>query len=123
VDEGYPGFSISPASLEGTDTCEACESRREHPTIYKALEGVSFIATHHVDAYFAKHVRSRFYNSLIELTSMFQMKNDWVCMAMVVDRFLLWLYVTLTLICTSVLLLNAPALFDTRVGFGVRNKN
>ncbi|ELU04363.1 hypothetical protein CAPTEDRAFT_221484 [Capitella teleta] len=102
VDEQYPGFSISPAFLEAAEKCAECDRLIEHPTTYKAMDGITFIATHHIDAYFAKH-----------------MKNDWICMAMVVDRFLLWIYLTLTLVCTLVILLSAPSLFDTRQGFGV----
>jgi hypothetical protein len=51
-----------------------------------------------------------------------QVKEDWVYMAMVIDRFLLWLYISLSVLCTLVLLLNAPALYDNRPGLRAWNK-
>ena len=47
-----------------------------------------------------------------------QVKDDWVYLAMVVDRFLLWIYIALSFLCTMGLLLNAPALFDDRPDLG-----
>lgn len=43
-----------------------------------------------------------------------QVKEEWVHMARVIDRFLLWIYITLSCVCSLVLLLNAPALHDKR---------
>ena len=48
----------------------------------------------------------------------FQDTDEWVFTAMVVDRFLLWIYFTSCLVGATGILLNAPALYDTREVIG-----
>jgi len=46
--------------------------------------------------------------------SLFQTKDEWKYIAIVVDRFLLWLYIIVVVIGVMGLILQAPAIFDPR---------
>ncbi|ELT99605.1 hypothetical protein CAPTEDRAFT_167143 [Capitella teleta] len=102
--QSFIGFD-KPNMYENT-VCEKCArmgANRHLPNVQKAFEGVGYIAKHHQ-----------------ENDDSSKIKDDWVYMAQVVDRLLLWIYVSLSFLCTMTLLLNAPALFDTRPGLEPR---
>lgn len=81
--------------------CDACADRRHNhipPNARKALEGATFIAKHLGGENESKRIR-----------------DEWKHVALVIDRILLIVYVTVCVLGGMGLLLRAPALYDFRV--------
>jgi len=73
------------------------KARQLCPEIYKALEGILFIAEH--------KKRSEESTKIIE---------DWKYVAMVMDRLFLWIFTVAVLVGTAGIILQAPTLYDDR---------
>ncbi|XP_023323772.1 acetylcholine receptor subunit alpha-like [Eurytemora carolleeae] len=105
--EGYPlngGCKVHGRSTENiypeyTKLDQEIEenSRRLCPEIYKALEGILFIAEHK--------------KRMEESTKIIE---DWKYVAMVMDRLFLWIFTVAVLVGTAGIILQAPTLYDDR---------
>ena len=49
---------------------------------------------------------------------LFQVKQDWQFVAMVLDRLFLWIFTAACLVGTFGIIVQAPTLYDTRVPLG-----
>lgn len=54
-------------------------------------------------------------DSDIENVNILQVKDDWRYIALVIDRLLLWIYVSVCLVGSTSMLLRAPMHYDTRI--------
>ncbi|KAI0239392.1 Acetylcholine receptor subunit alpha-like [Lamellibrachia satsuma] len=92
---GLQGQGVNMSSF-----CEACADRRHNrmpPNARKALEGATFIAKHLGGENESKRVR-----------------DEWKYVALVIDRILLIIYVSVCVLGGMGILLRAPALYDYR---------
>ncbi|KAK2183589.1 hypothetical protein NP493_304g07002 [Ridgeia piscesae] len=93
---GLQGRNVNMSSF-----CDACADRRHNhmpPNARKALEGANFIAKHLGGENESKRVR-----------------DEWKYVALVIDRILLIIYVTVCILGGMGILLRAPALYDYRM--------
>ncbi|KAI0212505.1 hypothetical protein LSAT2_002584 [Lamellibrachia satsuma] len=93
---GMAGRGVNMSSF-----CDACANRRHNrmpPNARKALEGATFIAKHLGAEDESKRVR-----------------DEWKHVALVIDRILLIVYVTVCVLGGMGILLRAPALYDYRM--------
>lgn len=85
-----------------SEFCRACQKRKASGNNYplqirKAFEGVEFIEKHHRDDDESKLVR-----------------DEWKFVALVIDRLLLWIYVSICSVGSAGILLNAPMLYESK---------
>jgi len=104
-DEGCAGSTCgSDEELKTFDSCELHGEIRyppgstECPEIYRALDGVRYIA-----------------ESTKREEESCKVKEDWKYVAMVMDRLFLWIFTIAVLVGSAGIILQAPALYDTRV--------
>lgn len=86
-------------SLEADGPCEACARRRLHrypPSVRKALDGVVFIGNHLVSADDSRRV-----------------SDDWKFLAKVVDRILLYVYITVCFVGVTAVMMSPPSFYDS----------
>jgi hypothetical protein len=104
---GYAGSTCgSDDDFKTFDTCDTCElhgeiryppGSNECPEIYRALDGVRFIA-----------------ESTKREEESCKVKEDWKYVAMVLDRLFLWIFTVAVLVGTAGIILQAPTLYDDR---------
>ncbi|ELT99602.1 hypothetical protein CAPTEDRAFT_91948 [Capitella teleta] len=119
----FPGMDVSSnflgvENIAATDFCEACEqikAQKFPPNMKRAIEGVGFIVNRQKKGDANEKVSWWFF--------VFHKRDDWVYLAIVIDRFLLWIYLSMSFVCTCAMLLNAPALYDTRPGLKPREQS
>jgi nicotinic acetylcholine receptor len=109
---GYAGSTCgSDDDFKTFDTCDTCElhgeiryppGSNECPEIYRALDGVRFIA-----------------ESTKREEESCKVKEDWKYVAMVLDRLFLWIFTIAVLVGSAGIILQAPALYDTRTAIDV----
>merc|ERR1712165_11969 len=102
---GYAGSTCgSDDDFKTFDTCDTCElhgeiryppGSNECPEIYRALDGVRFIA-----------------ESTKREEESCKVKEDWKYVAMVLDRLFLWIFTIAVLVGSAGIILQAPALYD-----------
>jgi len=85
---GYPGTCYPPTF--------------ECPEIYRALDGVRYIA-----------------ECTMREEESSKVKEDWKYVAMVIDRLFLWIFTVAVLVGCAGIILQAPALYDTRAAIDV----
>ena len=56
---------------------------------------------------------------ILDLSSALQVKEDWKYVAMVMDRLFLWIFTVAVLVGSAGIILQAPALYDTRAAIDV----
>ena len=56
---------------------------------------------------------------ILDLSSPLQVKEDWKYVAMVMDRLFLWIFTVAVLVGSAGIILQAPALYDTRAAIDV----
>ena len=107
-DDDDPSICGSDEDLKLFDTCELHGEIRyppgsnECPEIYRALDGVRYIA----------ECTKREEESV-------KVKEDWKYVAMVLDRLFLWIFTVAVLVGSAGIILQAPALYDTRAAIDV----
>merc|ERR1712203_945383 len=109
---GYAGSTCgSDDDFKTFDTCDTCElhgeiryppGSNECPEIYRAVDGVRFIA-----------------ESTKREEESCKVKEDWKYVAMVLDRLFLWIFTIAVLVGSAGIILQAPALYDTREAIDV----
>jgi nicotinic acetylcholine receptor len=109
---GYAGSTCgSDDDFKTFDTCDTCElhgeiryppGSTECPEIYRALDGVRYIA-----------------ESTKREEESCKVKEDWKYVAMVLDRLFLWIFTIAVLVGSAGIILQAPALYDTRMAIDV----
>ncbi|XP_032682346.1 acetylcholine receptor subunit alpha-like isoform X2 [Odontomachus brunneus] len=83
--------------------CNALHHWHHCPELYKAIEGIRFIADH----------TKREEDST-------RVKEDWKYVAMVLDRLFLWIFTLAVVVGTAGIILQAPTLYDDRIPIDVR---
>ncbi|XP_058789144.1 acetylcholine receptor subunit alpha-like isoform X2 [Phymastichus coffea] len=96
-----------PPQLPSEDSVEALCRSLNHwhhcPELYKAIEGIRYIADH----------TKREEDST-------RVKEDWKFVAMVLDRLFLWIFTLAVVVGTAGIILQAPTLYDDRLPIDVR---
>ncbi|XP_023318652.1 acetylcholine receptor subunit alpha-like [Trichogramma pretiosum] len=102
-----PAGPASGRPLPSEDSVEALCRSLNHwhhcPELYKAIEGIRYIADH----------TKREEDST-------RVKEDWKFVAMVLDRLFLWIFTLAVLVGTAGIILQAPTLYDDRLPIDVR---
>ncbi|XP_012266622.1 acetylcholine receptor subunit alpha-like [Athalia rosae] len=83
--------------------CHSLHHWHHCPELYKAIEGIRFIADH----------TKREEDST-------RVKEDWKYVAMVLDRLFLWIFTLAVVVGTAGIILQAPTLYDDRIPIDVR---
>ncbi|KAJ8674852.1 hypothetical protein QAD02_010638 [Eretmocerus hayati] len=83
--------------------CRSLSHWHHCPELYKAIEGIRYIADH----------TKREEDST-------KVKEDWKFVAMVLDRLFLWIFTLAVIVGTAGIILQAPTLYDTRLPIDVR---
>ena len=97
----------------------------ECPEIYRALDGVRYIAECTMREEESSKVRTHTHAIVIvvkctvQFRDFFQVKEDWKYVAMVMDRLFLWIFTVAVLVGSAGIILQAPALYDTRAAIDV----
>ena len=107
VDHFFQGtssqFISKPCRIHhGTQFLEE-ETAAYCPEIYRALDGIRYVA----------ECTKREEDSL-------KVKEDWKYVAMVLDRLFLWIFTVAVLVGSCGIILQAPALYDTRAAIDVQ---
>lgn len=96
-----------PPQLPTEESVDALCNTLHHwhhcPELYKAIEGIRFIADH----------TKREEDST-------RVKEDWKYVAMVLDRLFLWIFTLAVVVGTAGIILQAPTLYDDRIPIDVR---
>ncbi|XP_043666637.1 acetylcholine receptor subunit alpha-like isoform X2 [Vespula pensylvanica] len=105
---GSPAATVAPPpqlpTEESVDAlCNTLHHWHHCPELYKAIEGIRFIAEH----------TKREEDST-------RVKEDWKYVAMVLDRLFLWIFTLAVVVGTAGIILQAPTLYDDRVPIDVR---
>lgn len=104
---GSPATTAAPPQLPTEESVDALCNTLHHwhhcPEIYKAIEGIRFIADH----------TKREEDST-------RVKEDWKYVAMVLDRLFLWIFTLAVVVGTAGIILQAPTLYDDRIPIDVR---
>ncbi|KAG7202151.1 hypothetical protein KM043_015833 [Ampulex compressa] len=105
---GSPAATAAPPpqlpTEESVDAlCNALHHWHHCPELYKAIEGIRFIADH----------TKREEDST-------RVKEDWKYVAMVLDRLFLWIFTLAVFVGTAGIILQAPTLYDDRIPIDVR---
>ncbi|PBC26548.1 Acetylcholine receptor subunit alpha [Apis cerana cerana] len=105
---GSPATTAAPPpqlpTEESVDAlCNTLHHWHHCPEIYKAIEGIRFIADH----------TKREEDST-------RVKEDWKYVAMVLDRLFLWIFTLAVVVGTAGIILQAPTLYDDRIPIDVR---
>ncbi|XP_026825029.1 acetylcholine receptor subunit alpha-like isoform X3 [Ooceraea biroi] len=106
---GSPAAAPPPAppqlpTEESVDAlCNTLHHWHHCPELYKAIEGIRFIADH----------TKREEDST-------RVKEDWKYVAMVLDRLFLWIFTLAVVVGTAGIILQAPTLYDDRIPIDVR---
>jgi len=100
-DEDYKMFDGS-CELHGADPYQGYPPTFECPEIYRALDGVRYIA-----------------ECTMREEESSKVKEDWKYVAMVMDRLFLWIFTVAVLVGSAGIILQAPALYDTRAAIDV----
>ncbi|KAG5315505.1 ACH1 protein, partial [Acromyrmex insinuator] len=83
--------------------CSTLKSWHQCPEIYRAIEGIRYIAD---------HVKKEEDSNRI--------KEDWKYVAMVIDRLFLWIFLVTVIVGSAGIILQAPSLYDTRVPIDIQ---
>ncbi|XP_043470532.1 acetylcholine receptor subunit alpha-like [Leptopilina heterotoma] len=83
--------------------CKSLHHWHHCPELYKAIEGIRFIADH----------TKREEDST-------RVKEDWKYVAMVLDRLFLWIFTLAVIVGTAGIILQAPTLYDDRIPIDVK---
>ncbi|XP_035725370.1 acetylcholine receptor subunit alpha-like isoform X1 [Vespa mandarinia] len=105
---GSPAATVAPPpqlpTEESVDAlCNTLHHWHHCPELYKAIEGIRFIAEH----------TKREEDST-------RVKEDWKYVAMVLDRLFLWIFTLAVVVGTAGIILQAPTLYDDRIPIDVR---
>ncbi|XP_036138989.1 acetylcholine receptor subunit alpha-like isoform X3 [Monomorium pharaonis] len=105
---GSPAATAAPPpqlpTEESVDAlCNTLHHWHHCPELYKAIEGIRFIADH----------TKREEDST-------RVKEDWKYVAMVLDRLFLWIFTLAVVVGTAGIILQAPTLYDDRIPIDVR---
>ncbi|XP_025987213.1 acetylcholine receptor subunit alpha-like isoform X3 [Solenopsis invicta] len=105
---GSPAATAAPPpqlpTEESVDAlCNTLHHWHHCPELYKAIEGIRFIADH----------TKREEDST-------RVKEDWKYVAMVLDRLFLWIFTLAVIVGTAGIILQAPTLYDDRIPIDVR---
>lgn len=105
---GSPATTAAPPpqlpTEESVDAlCNTLHHWHHCPELYKAIEGIRFIADH----------TKREEDST-------RVKEDWKYVAMVLDRLFLWIFTLAVVVGTAGIILQAPTLYDDRIPIDVR---
>ncbi|XP_015178402.1 PREDICTED: acetylcholine receptor subunit alpha-like isoform X1 [Polistes dominula] len=105
---GSPATTVAPPpqlpTEESVDAlCNTLHHWHHCPELYKAIEGIRFIAEH----------TKREEDST-------RVKEDWKYVAMVLDRLFLWIFTLAVVVGTAGIILQAPTLYDDRIPIDVR---
>ncbi|KYN03838.1 Acetylcholine receptor subunit alpha-like protein [Cyphomyrmex costatus] len=105
---GSPAATAAPPpqlpTQESVDAlCNTLHHWHHCPELYKAIEGIRFIADH----------TKREEDST-------RVKEDWKYVAMVLDRLFLWIFTLAVVVGTAGIILQAPTLYDDRIPIDVR---
>ncbi|XP_072745447.1 nicotinic acetylcholine receptor alpha3 subunit isoform X2 [Anoplolepis gracilipes] len=106
---GSPAATTAPPppqlpTEESVDAlCNTLHHWHHCPELYKAIEGIRFIADH----------TKREEDST-------RVKEDWKYVAMVLDRLFLWIFTLAVVVGTAGIILQAPTLYDDRIPIDVR---
>ncbi|CAL7952206.1 nicotinic acetylcholine receptor alpha3 subunit isoform X1 [Xylocopa sonorina] len=105
---GSPAATAAPPpqlpTEESVDAlCNTLHHWHHCPELYKAIEGIRFIADH----------TKREEDST-------RVKEDWKYVAMVLDRLFLWIFTLAVVVGTAGIILQAPTLYDDRMPIDVR---
>ncbi|XP_078050210.1 acetylcholine receptor subunit alpha-like [Augochlora pura] len=105
---GSPAATAAPPpqlpTEESVDAlCNTLHHWHHCPELYKAIEGIRFIADH----------TKREEDST-------RVKEDWKYVAMVLDRLFLWIFTLAVFVGTAGIILQAPTLYDDRMPIDVR---
>ncbi|XP_017761787.1 PREDICTED: acetylcholine receptor subunit alpha-like isoform X1 [Eufriesea mexicana] len=105
---GSPAATAAPPpqllTEESVDAlCNTLHHWHHCPELYKAIEGIRFIADH----------TKREEDST-------RVKEDWKYVAMVLDRLFLWIFTLAVLVGTAGIILQAPTLYDDRIPIDVQ---
>jgi len=100
-DEDFKIFESS-CELHGDDPYRGYPPTFECPEIYRALDGVRYIA-----------------ECTMREEESSKVKEDWKYVAMVMDRLFLWIFTVAVLVGSAGIILQAPALYDTRAAIDV----
>ncbi|CAK9797289.1 Acetylcholine receptor subunit alpha-like [Anthophora plagiata] len=105
---GSPAATAAPPpqlpTEESVDAlCNALHHWHHCPELYKAIEGIRFIADH----------TKREEDST-------RVKEDWKYVAMVLDRLFLWIFTLAVVVGSAGIILQAPTLYDDRIPIDVR---
>ncbi|XP_076388114.1 nicotinic acetylcholine receptor alpha3 subunit isoform X2 [Megachile rotundata] len=105
---GSPAATAAPPpqlpTEESVDAlCNTLHHWHHCPELYKAIEGIRFIADH----------TKREEDST-------RVKEDWKYVAMVLDRLFLWIFFLAVVVGTAGIILQAPTLYDDRIPIDVR---
>ncbi|XP_076233320.1 nicotinic acetylcholine receptor alpha3 subunit [Calliopsis andreniformis] len=105
---GSPAAAAAPPpqlpTEESVDAlCNTLHHWHHCPELYKAIEGIRFIADH----------TKREEDST-------RVKEDWKYVAMVLDRLFLWIFTLAVIVGTAGIILQAPTLYDDRIPIDVR---
>ncbi|XP_015606191.1 acetylcholine receptor subunit alpha-like isoform X1 [Cephus cinctus] len=104
---GSPAAPAQPQELPTQESVDALCNSLHHwhhcPELYKAIEGIRFIADH----------TKREEDST-------RVKEDWKYVAMVLDRLFLWIFTLAVVVGTAGIILQAPTLYDDRIPIDVR---
>ncbi|CAD1472826.1 unnamed protein product, partial [Heterotrigona itama] len=105
---GSPAATAAPPpqlpTEESVDAlCNTLHHWHHCPELYKAIEGIRFIADH----------TKREEDST-------RVKEDWKYVAMVLDRLFLWIFTLAVFVGTAGIILQAPTLYDDRTPIDVR---
>jgi len=100
-DEDFKIFESS-CELHGGDPYRGYPPTFECPEIYRALDGVRYIA-----------------ECTMREEESSKVKEDWKYVAMVMDRLFLWIFTVAVLVGSAGIILQAPALYDTRAAIDV----
>jgi len=100
-DEDFKMFADNSCELHG-DPYRGYPPTFECPEIYRALDGVRYIA-----------------ECTMREEESSKVKEDWKYVAMVMDRLFLWIFTVAVLVGSAGIILQAPALYDTRAAIDV----
>ena len=67
----------------------------------------------------SQHDYSCLITLILNFSSALQVKEDWKYVAMVMDRLFLWIFTVAVLVGSAGIILQAPALYDTRAAIDV----
>jgi len=87
----------APATPNGPSSANFANNKGECPEISRALDGVRYIA-----------------ECTMREEESVKVKEDWKYVAMVLDRLFLWIFTVAVLVGSAGIILQAPALYDTR---------